>query len=465
LSQSNRSQALDALRGIAILLMVFSSRIPFGVLPDWIYHAQMPPPLHKFNPAIPGITWVDLVFPFFLFTMGAAIPLAIAARLAKGDSIASIVVWIFKRGLVLAFFAIYVKHIQPGVMATTAGPREWGLAILGFLLLFPMLASLPTSLSTRAVLGIRALGWAGAIAVLYHFRAADGSGFSVMRSDIIIVVLANVAVSGGLIWLVTRDHIDWRLGILGFLLALRLTQSLPGWGEWFWNLSPIPWMVKTYFHQYLFIIIPGTIVGDLLLRYRNAPHTNVTPDARHIFIAALGVVMTLLLLVGLKTRAVGPTTITATLLCLILWQAAKSLPDAAGALLRGLIGWGIFWLLLGLAFEPYEGGIKKDRATVSYYFVTSGLAAMVLASLFVVIDMARIKRGFGLLIATGQNPLVAYAGVQSFVAPLLSLTGIAAWLAKFTPTPWLGVLRGAFVTWLTALPGAWAAKRNLLLKT
>jgi predicted acyltransferase len=118
-----------------------------------------------------------------------------------------------------------------------------------------------------------------------------------------------------------------------------------------------------------------------------------------------------------------------------------------------------------LAFEPYEGGIKKDRATVSYYFVTSGLAAMVLASLFVVIDMARIKRGFGLLIATGQNPLVAYAGVQSFVAPLLSLTGIAAWLAKFTPTPWLGVLRGAFVTWLTALPGAWAAKRNLLLKT
>jgi predicted acyltransferase len=37
----------------------------------------VPPPDHKFNPAIPGITWVDLVFPFFLFSMGVAIPLAL----------------------------------------------------------------------------------------------------------------------------------------------------------------------------------------------------------------------------------------------------------------------------------------------------------------------------------------------------------------------------------------------------
>lgn len=27
-------------------------------------HAQTPPPDHIFNPEIPGITWVDLVFPF-----------------------------------------------------------------------------------------------------------------------------------------------------------------------------------------------------------------------------------------------------------------------------------------------------------------------------------------------------------------------------------------------------------------
>jgi predicted acyltransferase len=82
----SRSLPLDALRGLAILLMVFSGRIPFGVLPEWMYHAQVPPPAHVFNGAIPGITWVDLVFPFFLFAMGAAIPLALQTRLTQGHS-------------------------------------------------------------------------------------------------------------------------------------------------------------------------------------------------------------------------------------------------------------------------------------------------------------------------------------------------------------------------------------------
>ena len=56
-----RFEALDALRGLAILMMVFSANIPFGgVLPGWMYHAQVPPPLHQFQADLPGITWVDL---------------------------------------------------------------------------------------------------------------------------------------------------------------------------------------------------------------------------------------------------------------------------------------------------------------------------------------------------------------------------------------------------------------------
>jgi predicted acyltransferase len=153
---ANRSLALDALRGIAILLMVFSSRIPFGVLPEWMYHAQVPPPAHVFNPAIPGITWVDLVFPFFLFSMGAAIPLALKARLDRGEPLSSICLSIFKRGALLVFFAIYVKHIQPHVMSAQPGVTEWVLALAGFALLFPMLATLPATWSaTTARLGWR----------------------------------------------------------------------------------------------------------------------------------------------------------------------------------------------------------------------------------------------------------------------------------------------------------------------
>lgn len=74
-SKMERSLALDALRGMSILLMVLSGSIAFGdVLPAWMYHAQVPPPDRVFKPDIPGITWVDLVFPFFLFSIGGSDP-------------------------------------------------------------------------------------------------------------------------------------------------------------------------------------------------------------------------------------------------------------------------------------------------------------------------------------------------------------------------------------------------------
>lgn len=60
-----RAYALDALRGYAILTMVLSATIAGSILPAWMYHAQTPPPDHVFDPNIAGLTWVDLVFPFF----------------------------------------------------------------------------------------------------------------------------------------------------------------------------------------------------------------------------------------------------------------------------------------------------------------------------------------------------------------------------------------------------------------
>jgi predicted acyltransferase len=108
-----RNNSLDALRGIAILLMVLSGSIAFGgVLPIWMYHAQVPPPLHKFVPTISGITWVDLVFPFFLFSMGAAIPLALGKWEGKEKATAH-VWWIAgRRFLLLTWFAIFSYHMR-----------------------------------------------------------------------------------------------------------------------------------------------------------------------------------------------------------------------------------------------------------------------------------------------------------------------------------------------------------------
>ena len=103
---------------------------------------------------------------------------------------------------------------------------------------------------------------------------------------------------------------------------------------------------------------------------------------------------------------------------------------------------GFFLLMLGFAFEPFEGGIKKDHSTMSYYFVTGGLAMMMLIGFIVAIDIYGKNRWFNLLVTSGQNPLIAYAGVNSLVPPLLGLFMLEPIINNLTPTPILGVVYG-----------------------
>jgi predicted acyltransferase len=126
--------------------MVLASLLPFGVLPSWMYHAQSPPPSHQFNPDLPGITWVDTVFPFFIFSMGAAFPLALSRRIANGRSNAQMIWPIIKRGFALLGFAIYNYHMTPSKMVFKSQNMAWVLGLVGFFLMFPMWGRLPWKL-------------------------------------------------------------------------------------------------------------------------------------------------------------------------------------------------------------------------------------------------------------------------------------------------------------------------------
>ncbi|RFS23026.1 DUF5009 domain-containing protein [Chitinophaga silvatica] len=75
--KSGRILSIDAFRGITILVMVFVNNVS-GVsgVPSWMLHA------HQNEDRM---TFVDVVFPAFLFIVGMSIPFGINARLAKGD--------------------------------------------------------------------------------------------------------------------------------------------------------------------------------------------------------------------------------------------------------------------------------------------------------------------------------------------------------------------------------------------
>jgi predicted acyltransferase len=460
-----RALALDALRGLTILLMVFSGRIPYGVLPAWMYHAQVPPPDHLFRPDLPGITWVDLVFPFFLFSMGAAIPLALAPRLRAGAGLARVVTGIARRGLLLAAFAIYVMHIRPWLLHKEPTVVDYALCLLGFGLLFPMFLQMPKGWSWPWRSVVRVAGWGGAALLLSTLTYADGSGFSLGRSDIIILVLANVSVAGALLWVATQRQPLLRFGFLALLLALRLSHTAGGWAGWIWEATPAPWLYKMLFLNYLFIVIPGTVVGDLLVSWMGAtPTPGCWSRRRLVLLSGLPIALNAAMVIGLQSRMVIETMAMAMALSGILLWLVRKASSPSERLLGELVRWGTFWLLLGLLFEPFEGGIKKDHSTLSYYFVTSGLAVSLLITFLILIDILKKERPVRLLVRSGQNPLIAYAGITSLVPPVLGLTGADRLIESVTTTPWLGVLRGAFHTYLVALAAALATRWKVFLK-
>jgi hypothetical protein len=346
-ANESRVPALDALRGLAILAMLLSSEMPFGAnaLPSWMYHAQVPPPEHQFTP-IPGITWVDLVFPFFLFSMGAAFPLALGRRLRAGASEWSVAGSIFKRGFLLGFFALFVVDIRPRVLSDHPSAGTWLLGLAGFLILFPILARLPKAWPPPLQWTVRLAGWAGAVVFLAAARYPDGEGFSLWRSDIIIIVLTNMAVFGALIWLVTRNHLLPRLGIIGVLLALRLSNMphpLGGWVTALWDFSPAPWIYRLYYLQYLCIVLPGTVAGDLLGEWSRRRAEESAPSWSVARLAAVALLMGAfipVLLAGLKSRWLPGTPLVTLGMCLAGWPLVKSAATPAERLYKSLFLWG-----------------------------------------------------------------------------------------------------------------------------
>lgn len=459
-----RALALDALRGLAILGMVLSGDVPEDVFPAWMYHAQNPPGQH-FNPGIAGLTWVDLVFPFFIFSMGAAISLALSRRREQGRSYWSIGGGIVYRTLLLGAFAIYVAHIRPDALSADPTAMTWGLALLGFVLLFPILARLPESWPLWLRMLIRGVGWAGAITMMASLRFTSGhhwhhggggmTGFSVERSDIIIVLLTNVALVGSFLWLVSQGNALLRLGFLGFLMAARLSAASAGWVGWLDENWPLPWMFQLGYLQWLFIAIPGTIVGDRMAAWVRSEKGDSAAGGgwsvvRTFGLVALMVAFVFIVLIGMQSRWLWPTTVVVAVMCVLGWWLVRGPSTGTERLVRDLYPWGVYWLLLGLTFEPFEGGIKKTPDTMSYYLVTAGLAIFLLVAGTIVIDVWRRQRWLQLLIDNGQNPMIAYVGGENFIWPLVVLIRLDRPIGAITQSPWAGLTAGVLTTLVVA---------------
>jgi predicted acyltransferase len=447
------------MRGLAVLGMVLSGHLAFGigtagdpagVLPAWMYHAQLPPPTHKYQPTLAGLTWVDLVFPLFLFALGAAIPLALGRqaeaepnRLGRPWTGTWPVLRVAARrfGLLL-FLALFFQHLKPASVAgTTLAAYAQPLALLALAAL--VLALGPWRWPWRTLGGVLST------VLLLGLRQADGDwAFALKRSDIILVVLANMALVGTLLWWWTRQRPVWRWALLVPLALVLYGAKAPGSvNAWLLQASPAPWAMQVAYLKYLVIVLPATFVGERLWRAGKggAMVSSATPLAAGCALLVVGV------LIGLQARAVPATLLAAALLAGgIAWQAPALRPA--------------FWLLLcGLLLEPLEGGIRKDGLNLSYVLVTSGLGWFVLAALHGLAGRAGAAV-LALFAASGRNALLAYVLAALLVLPLLQLTGLHAAWAGLDGSALDALLRGVLITAAVMALVALANRAGCVLK-
>ena len=247
---NKRIITIDILRGITIFAMILCANIGYNSnLPAWMFHAQTPPPTYAFNPDIPGITWVDLVFPFFLFTMGAAFPLAMRKRLESGTSRWTIAGALFRRWLTLTIFAIVLGNAYQ--IGGSARP-EFLKGIFAIILWGVMFLSLVRVKDEKTSKLLNNIGLF--LLVVMAFLAIDWLGITLSRwnSDVIIMILANVAMIGGLIWMFTRNNLRLRWLILLFIIALKALRSYtPEAMSWVPSLGSISWFFSWGYLQYL----------------------------------------------------------------------------------------------------------------------------------------------------------------------------------------------------------------------
>jgi predicted acyltransferase len=425
-AEPKRASSLDALRGLFLVSMTFGFTISDNRLPLWMYHRQFPPPGD--TPVnVVGISWRDLTYVAFLFTMSAALPLTLSRRIDRGEPELAIVFAAIRRYGMLLFFALLMAHSNTYFLGYTQPARV--LSIVGFAIMAAVFTRRRKDWDSTRFSFVRRAGWIAAIAFLALSPLTYGRTFAFDRIDDIIVDLAFASFAGSLLWYFTRDHIGARLGFLAVTVALYFGAHADGWLQGLWYSSPASWAFTPSQLSLLCVVIPGTIAGDAVRRWmRSSDESDDSSDdvqrwgnARLVALAAVCVVVTPIFVVGMYTRAVEPATeIILALLAagIVLTRQPANMRDR---MLRSMFAWGALWLTIGLFLEPAEGGIKKVPETLTYFFSVTGVTSLLLVAMTVITDGIERRGWVHALIDVGQNPLLGYVLFTVLLNPLLEL--------------------------------------------
>ena len=396
-----RIRSIDLLRGADVLLMLFVNELA-GV-------AEAPAFLRHKGAADDGMTITDVVFPAFLFVVGMAIPFALGARFARGESRLRVLRHVVARAAALVVIGVLMVNAEHGAAGWLSLPAWNVLMTLAVLLVW----GLPRDgWCGRHRLALRALGVLLLLFVVVAYRGKDVTGWLQLRpywwGILGLIGWAYLGVAS--LYLVIPSRPAILTALLGLYGCVALADQAGGFG---WPEVPGP-LVGGIVGTHGALVLAGCLLGVLVER-----HLRSSGSPWRFAAGALGC-----------AAAFG----------------------AAGLLLHTLHG-------LHVAFT-----ISKIHATLPWGLLSAALTTAAWVAVFVIADVLGRREWPKAVQIAGENPLLAYLlaplllSFFELAAPLFG--GVNPYEGISQPVP-LGLVRSAVFAWVVVRLTGWLRGRGL----
>ncbi len=371
---SNRVVSIDIFRGLTMAVMIFVNDLDsVHGLSKWTYHM----------PAnVDAMTYVDMVFPAFLFIVGMAMPIAVKQRLRRNPSLPQLWLHVVLRALALLVLGLILANADHGDRTRMhMAPDAWALlGITGAILLW----NVYSGLSAKTVLTLRLAG-AALIAVTFAiFRRSTPTGAGWIRF--------------------AYPEILGLIGLTYFSVCLLYIPTRR------WRFAPLVWL-------------------PLLVAYNSACIARWIP---------MGHVSMYLWPFG---NGAMPTLVMAGIVTSMIFVDENGLAGAGQRMLRGLL-LAVLCFAAGWFLRPL--GISKIRATPTWALWSVAASCALFTALYFICDVKK-RTGWAWLVRTaGSNTLLTYL-LPDIYYFLAGLTGTAYLLDHWNAGP-PGIIRAVAFT-------------------
>ena len=343
---ATRVVSLDIFRGFTMAVMIFVNALSdVHGLPWWTYHAHA---------SEDRMTYVDMVYPFFLFIVGMSIPLSIAQRLKRNSSQAALWLHVLIRAaslIVLGLILANAEKADPSRMPISG--NLWALiGLVGaalYLNIYPKSERFPAYSKI-----LRVLGLIGVIVMYAIFRRTTQGG-NVAWIDPsypeILGLIGFTYLGVAVLYIPTRR---WKWAAAAWFLALLAFNILSTA-----RLVPLPGSLPMYIFPFdngamACIVMAGVVVSQIFLGASPGIDPRPAPKQAMTVAISLGIV----------------------------------------ALIAG-------WICIPL-------GISKIRATPTWSLWSIGAAILLFTFLYWICDVRRQTNWAFLLKPAGTNALLTY---------------------------------------------------------